>query len=306
MDSEEIFYWDNGTFHRITYDTLSDVRPCLYEKTIAWQSRGSDGTDDWEIRYWDGYGVRPVTDNEVDDIDPSLYERTIAWQSDGNIVYVTVPSDIYVGTLPPPVIVAPGEGPSLFKNKIAYHASDGNDTEIFLYDIDAGRTIQITDNDHNDRNASLYDGTLAWEAFDGLNKREIFYWDGRTTEQLTQNEVDDMEPSLWGTGLGTSIAYVEWQMPPVLPFTTCIVLARPAATVAPGPGSGEMTLTWPSLEGRKYRVEYSDDLVKWQVAAESVPSAGYGETSWTDGVGSGTVPPPSSVPQRIYRVSEIE
>ncbi|MDP2895934.1 MAG: hypothetical protein Q8Q12_05155 [bacterium] len=46
--------------------------------------------------------------------------------------------------------------------------------------------------------------------------------------------------------------------------------------------------------------------MNWKVAAESVPSAGYGETSWTDGPDSGTTPPPSEVSQRFYRVCETE
>jgi len=310
--SEEIFFWQEGTIHRITDDTLSDTRPSLYHGTIAWQSRPGDGTDDWEIRYWDGYGVRQITDNDVDDTAPSIYERTIAWRSGTGIVYVSVPSSVY-NLVPAPVVVGPGEWPSIFKNKIAYQASDGNDTEIFLYDIDTGRTTQITDNDYNDRYPCLHDGTLVWEAFDALDRREVLYWDGKTAQQITDNEAGDTQPSLWGTGLGTRIAYVERPPECLQPhFTsgldisldTSVVLARPAATLAPGPGTGEVRVTWPSLEGRAYRVEYSDDLVNWHVAADPVPSAGYGTTSWTDGPASGTVPAPSEVPRRFYRVAE--
>ncbi len=296
--SEEILLWENGTIHRITYDESSDKRPSLYERSIAWQSRASED-DDWEIRYWDGYGVRTITDNDVDDTHPSLYDGTIAWRSDGHIVYVTAPCDVYQ-KLPAAVVVGPGDSPSIFSTKIAYHASDGNDTEIFLYEVDTGNTTQITDNDYNDRNACLHDGTIVWEGHDG-NDWEIFYWDGNTIEQLTDNDVDDREPSLWGTGLATRIAYVERQVPPYFSYLeTCIILARPAATIAPGPGVGELTITWPSLEGRTYRVEYSDDLLTWHVAADDLPSAGYGETSWTDDIAPGTVT------RRFYRIAEKE
>jgi hypothetical protein len=298
MTSTEILYCEQGTIHRVTYDMLCDTQPSLYDGTIAWQSRASED-DDWEIRYWDGYGVRTITDNDVDDTRPSLYDGTIAWRSGMEIVYLSVPTSIYypLGT---PVAVAVGEAPSLFGHKIAYHASDGNDTEMFLYDIESRQTIQITDNDYNDRNACLHDGTLVWEGYDG-NDWEIFYWDGSTIEQLTENDLDDMEPSLWGTGLRTMVAYVEWRESSLPPwFASQIVLLRPALIISPRPGSGDMTVTWPSLEGRTYRVEYSDDLFTWHVAADDLPSAGYGVTSWTDDIASGTVT------RRFYRVAEKE
>jgi hypothetical protein len=135
---------------------------------------------------------------------------------------------------------------------------------------------------------------------------EIFYWDGSKIHQLTDNDLDDKDPSLWGTGLNTTIADLEDYSPSVWIQGGYVIRARPAVTVSTSPALGESTVTWPSLEGRSYRVEYTDDLVNWQVAAESVPSTGYGETSWTDGPASGTVPPPSEVSRRFYRLCEHE
>ena len=131
--------------------------------------------------------------------------------------------------------------------------------------------------------------------------------EGKSIQQLTDNDIWDGDPSLWGTGLNTTIAYVEtWWDASEGMLRDRIICRRPAVTPSTGPGIGEITVTWPSLEGRTYRVEYSDDLITWQVAAESVPSVGYGETSWTDGPTSGTIPPPSEVSRRFYRVCENE
>ncbi len=319
----EMFYLEDRGLHRITFDQASEhALPSLHQGTIAWQTRRAQDPwivplqpDDWEIRYWDGYGVRPVTDNGVDDTDPSLYGRTIAWccgtmfpESMGNILYLSVPPPGDPGPLPPPVVVGPGAAPSLFKNKIAYHAFDGSDTEILLFDIVSGQTIQVTDNDRADRNPSLFEDTIAWESgpAEEWYNADIFYWDGTTTHQLTQTtRYHNTTPSLWGTGLNTTIAYIKLFRGTA--YSSRVVCVRRALlSVVQGPLPGEVTVTWPSLEARTYRVEYSGDLLNWHIAAEAVPSAGYGETSWTDGPGSGTVRPPSSAPQRFYRVCEKE
>lgn len=305
-----ILYWDGQGSHRVSYQSCPNGHPSLFAGRIAWDDYPRAcwplpcEPEDSEIWFWNGYGAWQVTDNEVDDRYPSLYELTIAWESEGNVVYATIRNP-ELGVPPTPTVVAEGERPALFKNQIAYYASDGNDAEIFLYDIESAQTLQVTDNDYHDFNPRLYDGTMVWEAYDG-NDAEIFYWDGTSIQQLTDNDIPDTDPTLWGTGLDTTIAWVETSLEPPVTLLERIICLRPAVTVSRQEGSGGVTLTWPSLEGRAYRVEYSDNLVNWKVAAESVPSAGYGETSWTDGPASGTTPAPSEVRQRFYRVCETE
>ena len=305
----EIFRLDGQGLARITWDHASwRAFPSIHRSGIAWQVRSAENasTDDWEIEFWDGTSVRRVTDNDVDDTGPSLHETTLAWCSGGSIVYLPLPPPGDLGPLSPPVVVGPGEAPSLFGNKIAYHASDGHDAEVFLFDILSGQTTQVTENDYDDTNPSLYDGTVAWQAYPLSRQADVFYWDGVTTHQIaTDPFLDEVAPSLWGTGLDATIAYAEASSHSV-PYGSYVVCARPALSLQTTPNPGETTISWPSLEGRAYRVEYSDDLVNWKVAAGSVPSAGYGETSWTDGPSSGTTPPPSEVPQRFYRVCETE
>jgi len=306
-----MLYLDDQGLKRITCDQASQhVLPSLHQGKIAWQRRSAyDPTDEWEIYFWDGATTRRVTDNAVHDTHPSLYRDVVAWCSDGNIVYLSVPPAGEPGPLPPPVVVGPGEAPSLFKNHIAYQSSDGDDMEIFLHDIPSGKTLQITDNEDEDRNPSLYDATIAWQsAPTELDDAQIFYWDGTATHQLTNNAwYDYRNPSLWGTGLNTTIAYEKSSGLNTIPgFSYVLCARRGVLSIETTANPGETTITWPSLEGRRYRVEYSDDLVNWKVAAESVASAGYGETSWTDGPASGTVPAPSEVSQRFYRVCENE
>ena len=309
ISETEIHLWNEHGTHRITYNRIRDAHPSIFGRNIAWDNHPapspsplSADREHSEIWFWNGYGAWQVTDNEVEDAFPSLYELTIAWCSEGKVLYATIPDPEW-GVPLTPTVVAEGGSPSLFKKQIAYYASDGNDTEIFLYDMESNEILQVTDNAYQDISPRLYDGTVVWYAFDGRDY-EIFYWDGKATHQLTDNDIDDTNPSLWGTGMNTTIAYVEtwWERM----RRNRIICLRPAVTVSRQQGSGQVTLTWPSLQGRSYRVEYSDDLVNWKVAAEAVPSAGYGETFWTDGPASGTTPPPSEVSQRFYRVCETE
>ena len=70
-----------------------------------------------------------------------------------------------------------------------------------------------------------------------------------------------------------------------------------------GSGTGKATFTWSSLIGKTYSVLNSDDLVKWRVAEENVPSGNGMVTSWIDD-GSKTGAAPSLVSRRFYRALE--
>lgn len=145
----EMFYLDDQGLKRITCDQASQhVVPSLHEGKVAWQSRSApDWTDDWEIYFWDGATTRRITDNDAHDTHPSLYANVIAWcsgttspESIGNIVYLSVPPAGHPGPLPRPVLVGPGEAPCLFKNKIAYHASDATTRRFFCTTPSPGKS----------------------------------------------------------------------------------------------------------------------------------------------------------------------
>jgi hypothetical protein len=56
--------------------------------------------------------------------------------------------------------------------------------------------MQLTDNDTNDWNPSVYDNTIAWFG-DAAGDSEIYYWDGNTITQLTDDGTDKGPPSLY-------------------------------------------------------------------------------------------------------------
>jgi len=75
-----------------------------------------------------------------------------------------------------------------------------NDLEIFYRAdaLDPDTQRQITDNEVDDRaDPVCCEGKVAWSGWDG-HDYEIFYWDGVSVEQVTNNDVDDIEPSMHG------------------------------------------------------------------------------------------------------------
>ena len=69
-------------------------------------------------------------------------------------------------------------------------------TSIFVPVICFSATQQLTDNDKNDTNPSVYNGTVAWQSnLDGDS--DIYYWDGETTIKVTDNTTEDVHPSLY-------------------------------------------------------------------------------------------------------------
>ncbi len=88
---------------------------------------------------------------------------------------------------------------SLYGDNIAFVEEDTEnflhkDTEIFLRI--PGDKIQISDNDHDDKQPSLFGQSVAWVgAHDGDNF-DLFYWDGKNEYKLTDSDGDDLNPSL--------------------------------------------------------------------------------------------------------------
>jgi hypothetical protein len=60
----------------------------------------------------------------------------------------------------------------------------------------ANRIQRMTNNSTDDKDPSLYNGTIAWSGWDG-HDYEIYYWNGTTTQQMTDNFYDDTSPSLY-------------------------------------------------------------------------------------------------------------
>jgi hypothetical protein len=81
-----------------------------------------------------------------------------------------------------------------------------------------------------------------------------------------------------------------------------VTLPTVAATLQPQPFQNSFSLSWNTLAGHTYQVEFSPDLNFWFISPTGeVPGSG-GVTNWTDNGPPSTVAPPYSVNQRYYRV----
>jgi hypothetical protein len=100
---------------------------------------------------------------------------------------------------------------SCHSGKIAYLADEvlpGNVFAYYLYYWNGTAPVLIANQSLNNKQGlftpSLYNGKIAWAGWDGTDN-EIYYWDGATTRQITNNSVADSEPKLFN---GT-IAWVQ-------------------------------------------------------------------------------------------------
>jgi len=92
-------------------------------------------------------------------------------------------------------------------NKITENETNDRDPSLFdgsiawmgsneIYYWNGNAIIKITDDDDgNNGHPSLYNGSIAYMGYDG-NDYEIYYWDGNTTINVSNNNSNDGIPSL--------------------------------------------------------------------------------------------------------------
>ena len=105
-------------------------------------------------------------------------------------------------------------------DQIAIVDHDGNDFEVYLYDIPTAQKRQMTDNDYMDWSVSLSNGKMVWTAavnsapanptaevqaaLDHWSGWEIFFFDGNSVKQLTATEISASGPLHSYTGVKIS------------------------------------------------------------------------------------------------------
>ena len=94
--------------------------------------------------------------------------------------------------------------PMIHGNYVVWIEYDGNDQEIFLYDIATGITSQITNNDITDGAGDIYGDKIVWtgweKSYDGSWGAEIYLYDISTgiTTEITNDVYDDWSPKIDG------------------------------------------------------------------------------------------------------------
>ncbi len=155
----QVFYYDNNTIKQITNTTNKICsKPCLWNGTVAWREELTKDNGDkyYEVFFWEDNEIKRITDNKD------------KHQPLGNY----------------------GQ-PSLWNGKIAYRESYGR-SQIYFYN--GYETSNFTNSLINVWGASYNYSQLAYVATVNNGKkssREIFFYDGITTKQISNNNTLD-------------------------------------------------------------------------------------------------------------------
>ena len=218
----EVYYWD-GTAETpvpITQNSDEDGYVSLYDGKIAWYAYLYGEENPHRIFYWDGITTIQISDSDISyNAYPSLYDGTVAWhgkQTNTAIFY-------WDSTFPPQQISDDNTHldvfPSLFNGQIAWLHTYINEADLLFWDGSQTTCIAAAyypDDTSMYSAVSLYDGKIAWfsrgtspkswpemtiqemtDLRNSENDFEIYYWDGTTTIKITDNETDDLWPSLY-------------------------------------------------------------------------------------------------------------
>ncbi len=84
-------------------------------------------------------------------------------------------------------------------NWLAIEASDGSQSEIFLYNILQGTISRLTHTPNDDKHPSISSGRVVWSAFDGSDwELYLFETANGLTTRISNNAVDEMDPVVDG------------------------------------------------------------------------------------------------------------
>ncbi|MEL6908804.1 MAG: cadherin domain-containing protein [Cyanobacteria bacterium J06598_4] len=247
LNKWQLFYHDGNDTAQLTDE------PYVYDEKlvgnqITWRSAPSfsPGGDLFEVYTYDGSSqiTQQLTDNNIGEASVDSSGQNVVWKGDGNTIYLydgtetialtdngvspLVSGDLvawesYTGGRKDRINLYDGNSTveiandssvslqGFFDGNVIWSQWDGNDFELFRND--GTTTVQITDNDFNDRlnpnSTETSSGALGSTAVDGSGDNlvwssyvddnwEIFYYDGNETIQLTDNDVDDLNPQISG------------------------------------------------------------------------------------------------------------
>lgn len=82
--------------------------------------------------------------------------------------------------------------PKIDGQNVVWHGSDGNDFEIFLYNIDSNTTTQLTNNSYDDTNPLVSGSNVIWLGYNGPGATtEIYFYDGNSVTRLNNDAFTD-------------------------------------------------------------------------------------------------------------------
>ncbi len=159
-DNYEIYLWDydTGLTTQITNDAAADMHPSISGDYVVWLS---DRDGDFDVYFWDRTDPETITnvsDSIADEYEPDISGSKVVW-----------------------------------RHKYQIYLWDAVTPEI--------APVPVTDPlDPSDgaaaREPAISGSNVVWKGWDGSDQ-EIYFWDGSTTTQVTDNDVDDETPDVY-------------------------------------------------------------------------------------------------------------
>ena len=143
-----------------TNDSGYHSGPYIYGSTVVWEGRG---------------GTRSYYDYEV-----FLYDGNSTTQLTNNSYH--------------------DSRPRIYGSNVVWSGYDGNDKEIFLYDVNTKVTTQLTNNSYDDRFPEIYGSNVVWQGGEHYDA-EIFLYDGNSTTNISNTSHNNWYPQIQGSSV---------------------------------------------------------------------------------------------------------
>ena len=188
----------SNTTTRITNNNDSEWDPLIHKDIITWDDGGGSSS---EVSFYDiGLNIlNQMTNNIVTDIDPNVHDGIIVWQTEeyhqddeiamynNNVVkQITFNDDR-------------DEDPVTNGQYVVWNTYDGDDYEIYMYDIANDKTIQITDDDKYHHDPAISGNYIVWDRnLDFNSEIQVYEISTGNRWEINTPNMDDFEPVIEG------------------------------------------------------------------------------------------------------------
>ena len=153
-------------------ETIRQEQPAIYRNTVLWQD-DYDGNDNWEINSADIWRQNNPIENlvsytESDKEVPAVWGDIVVWQEDFGGDWDIWAADISNPDLPVEFPVSQAASfqtnPDVGDNLIVWQDyRNGEDWDIYGYNLTTGQEFQITDNDADQINPAVSGNLVVWQ-----------------------------------------------------------------------------------------------------------------------------------------------
>lgn len=227
-DGYEIFFWDGNSLTQLTDSEDFCVDPSISGSTVVWCEYDGQYA---QIFRWDGHTITQITDSPSIKSDPDVSGTNVVWmEMDSNSIL-----QIFFWDGNSTTQVTDGQygcfQPSISGTNVVWDEFDGDGTHIYFWDGDVKWQLSYGCCDHSaaisgekvvwqsEHDILYWDGitvneigrgaspaisgtNVAWLGWDASNE-QIFFWDGNSVTQVTDDDYPKFEhqPSISGTNV---------------------------------------------------------------------------------------------------------